>query len=193
MALHHCSPQLPNICGRHFSVALGHFSYCPWIFFSCIICVGPRHKWQQTPCHAFLSCSGVWDQHGEDPMKITSGWERLRLTRGLGTSRVMAQHGLSDLQEQPGLCLPGSAAHLALLAIYMAMATKAMAKEATDPVASPSTVFPIGFSLTPVAPCALTLASLCPYKKVFPNSCGFVFILFIQVPHILSGPSELWI
>lgn len=75
----------------------------------------------------------------------------------------------------------------------MAVATKAMAKEATDPLASPSTVFLIGFLLTPVAPCALTQVSLCPYKKVFPNSRDFVFILFIQVPHVLSGPSELWI
>lgn len=93
------------------------------------------------PCLPQLS--GVGGQCGEDPMKIRSGEERPHLTHGLGTSRVTAQRGLSDLQEHPGLCLPGSAAHLALHPVCMATAKKAMAKRATDPVASLSTVFPI--------------------------------------------------
>lgn len=55
----------------------------------------------------------------------------------------MAQQGLGSLQEQPGLGLPGCAAHLVLFTVYMVMAKKAMAKKATDPVASLSVVIAI--------------------------------------------------
>lgn len=55
----------------------------------------------------------------------------------------MAQHDPSDLQGAAGLCLPSPAALLALHPVYMAMAKKCMVRKATDPVACPSTVFPI--------------------------------------------------
>jgi len=51
----------------------------------------------------------------------------------------------------------------------------AMAKKATDPVASASMVFPIMdkpvgmFPANSMAACALTQEILCPYNKVFPD------------------------